>query len=135
MKIRTGFILQWLARQSGVSSTSLRLSCRCRSRSSITNHCGECRFICIFQGSFKIVDVYQDPMDWNVIAYMEGKCPKFEKLLAKVTIGEVVNNLKDNGYGVKRINPRICFNRLCFHGALSSLGRESASRCPCPGCT
>ncbi len=45
--------------------------------------------------------VYQDPMDWNVIADKEGKCPECGMLLAKVTIDEAVKNLKDNGYTVK----------------------------------
>lgn len=45
--------------------------------------------------------VYQDPMDWNVIADEEGKCPKCGMLLVKVTIDEAVKNLKDNGYTVQ----------------------------------
>jgi len=45
--------------------------------------------------------VYQDPMDWNVIADEEGTCPKCNMLLVKVTIDEAVKNLKDNGYTVK----------------------------------
>ena len=45
--------------------------------------------------------VYQDPMDWNVIADEEGKCPKCGMFLVKVTIDEAIKNLKDNGYTVK----------------------------------
>lgn len=45
--------------------------------------------------------VYQDPMDWNVIADEEGKCPKCGMLLEKVSVEEAVKNLKDNGYTVK----------------------------------
>jgi hypothetical protein len=45
--------------------------------------------------------VYQDPMDWNVIADEEGKCPKCNMFLVKVTIDEAVKNLQDNGYTVK----------------------------------
>jgi hypothetical protein len=45
--------------------------------------------------------VYQDPMDWNVIADEEGKCPKCGMFLIKVTIDEAIKNLKDNGYAVK----------------------------------
>ncbi len=45
--------------------------------------------------------VYQDPMDWNVIADEEGRCPKCGMFLVKVTIDEAVKNLQDNGYAVK----------------------------------
>lgn len=45
--------------------------------------------------------VYQDPMDWNVVADEEGKCPKCNMFLVKVTIDEAVKNLTDNGYSVK----------------------------------
>jgi hypothetical protein len=45
--------------------------------------------------------VYQDPMDWNVIADEEGKCPICNMTLVKVTIDEAVKNLKENGYEVK----------------------------------
>ena len=45
--------------------------------------------------------VYQDPMDWNVIADEAGKCPKCGMFLSKVTIDEAIKNLKDNGYTVK----------------------------------
>ena len=45
--------------------------------------------------------VYQDPMDWNVIADEEGKCPKCGMFLKKVTIDEAEKNLKDNGFTVK----------------------------------
>ena len=45
--------------------------------------------------------VYQDPMDWNVIADEEGKCPLCGMFLKKVTIDEAIQNLEDNGYKVK----------------------------------
>lgn len=45
--------------------------------------------------------VYQDPMDWNVIADEEGKCPKCGMFLVKVSVSEAIENLKDNGYTVK----------------------------------
>jgi len=45
--------------------------------------------------------VYQDPMDWNVIADEEGKCPQCGMFLVKVTIDEAIKNLKDNGYTIK----------------------------------
>jgi hypothetical protein len=45
--------------------------------------------------------VYQDQMDWNVIADEEGKCPKCNMILVKVTIDEAVKNLKENGFEVK----------------------------------
>ena len=45
--------------------------------------------------------VYQDQMDWNVIADEEGKCPKCGMILKKVTIDEAVANLKENGFTVK----------------------------------
>ncbi|MEJ2244515.1 MAG: heavy metal-binding domain-containing protein [Acidobacteriota bacterium] len=45
--------------------------------------------------------VYQDPMDWNVIADEEGKCPKCNMSLVKVTVDEAVQNLKDNGFTVQ----------------------------------
>ncbi len=45
--------------------------------------------------------VYQDPMDWNIIADEEGKCPKCGMFLVKVTIDEAVKNLTDNGYTVQ----------------------------------
>jgi len=45
--------------------------------------------------------VYQDPMDWNVIADEEGTCPKCNMFLVKVTIDEAVKNLKDNAFTVK----------------------------------
>jgi len=44
--------------------------------------------------------VYQDPMDWNVIADEEGKCPKCGMFLKKVTIEEAEKNLRDNGFVV-----------------------------------
>ena len=45
--------------------------------------------------------VYQDQMDWNVIADEEGKCPKCGMILGKVTIEEAATNLRNNGYTVK----------------------------------
>ena len=45
--------------------------------------------------------VYQDQMDWNVIADEEGKCPKCGMILKKVTVEEAIANLKENGYSVK----------------------------------
>ena len=45
--------------------------------------------------------VYQDPMDWNVIADEEGKCPKCGMVLVRVTVDEAIKNLKDNGFTVK----------------------------------
>ena len=44
--------------------------------------------------------VYQDPMDWNVIADQEGKCPKCGMTLKKVTVEQAEQNLKDNGFKV-----------------------------------
>jgi Cu(I)/Ag(I) efflux system membrane fusion protein/cobalt-zinc-cadmium efflux system membrane fusion protein len=45
--------------------------------------------------------VYQDQMDWNVIADEEGKCPLCGMILKKVPLEEAVKNLKDNGYKVQ----------------------------------
>ena len=45
--------------------------------------------------------VYQDQMDWNVIADEEGKCPKCNMTLAKVTVDKAVQNLKDHGFTVQ----------------------------------
>ena len=45
--------------------------------------------------------VYQDQMDWNVIADEEGKCPKCGMILQKVTLEEAATNLRNNGYTVK----------------------------------
>ena len=45
--------------------------------------------------------VYQDPMDWNIIADEEGKCPKCGMLLVKVPLEEAVKNLTENGYTVR----------------------------------
>jgi len=45
--------------------------------------------------------VYQDQMDWNVIADEEGKCPLCDMTLKKVTIEAAIANLKDNGYTTK----------------------------------
>jgi len=45
--------------------------------------------------------VFQDQMDWNVIADEEGKCPQCGMVLKKVTIDEAAKNLKDNGYRIE----------------------------------
>jgi hypothetical protein len=45
--------------------------------------------------------VYQDPMDWNVIADQEGKCPECGMVLEKVTVEKAEQNLKDNGFKVE----------------------------------
>jgi hypothetical protein len=45
--------------------------------------------------------VYQDPMDWNVIADEKGRCPLCGMYLKKMTMDEAIKNLKDNGYTVK----------------------------------
>lgn len=45
--------------------------------------------------------VYQDQMDWNVIADEEGKCPKCGMTLKKVTVDEAIANLESNGFKVK----------------------------------
>jgi len=45
--------------------------------------------------------VYQDPMDWNVIADQEGKCPKCKMILEKVTVEKAEQNLKENGFKVE----------------------------------
>ena len=42
--------------------------------------------------------VYQDQMDWNVIADQEGKCPKCGMMLKKVTVEEAEKNLKGHGF-------------------------------------
>ena len=45
--------------------------------------------------------VYQDQMDWNVIADQEGKCPKCGMTLKKVTVEQAEQNLVDNGFKIK----------------------------------
>ena len=45
--------------------------------------------------------VYQDQMDWNVIADEEGKCPQCGMVLKKVTIDEAAQNLRNNRYQIK----------------------------------
>ncbi len=45
--------------------------------------------------------VYQDQMDWNVIADEEGRCPKCGMHLEKVSIADAEKNLKEHGYEVK----------------------------------
>jgi hypothetical protein len=42
--------------------------------------------------------VYQDKMDWNVIADEEGRCPTCGMFLKKVTIADAVRDLRDNGF-------------------------------------
>jgi hypothetical protein len=44
--------------------------------------------------------VYQDHMNWNVIADEEGKCPECGMFLKKVSVGEAEKNLRDNGFEV-----------------------------------
>lgn len=44
--------------------------------------------------------VYQDGMDWNVIADQEGKCPVCGMTLKKVTVAEAEKNLTDHGFKV-----------------------------------
>ncbi|MBK6682724.1 MAG: hypothetical protein IPI12_04830 [Ignavibacteriales bacterium] len=45
--------------------------------------------------------VYQDQMDWNVIADEPGKCPICKMDLKQVTIKKATENLKKNGFKVK----------------------------------
>jgi len=45
--------------------------------------------------------VYQDPMDWNVISDMPGKCPLCNMTLKEVTLEEAKVNLMDSGFKVK----------------------------------
>jgi hypothetical protein len=45
--------------------------------------------------------VYQDQMDWNVIADQEGKCPECGMTLEKVTVEKAEQNLKENGFKVE----------------------------------
>jgi hypothetical protein len=49
--------------------------------------------------------VYQDPMDWNVIADEEGKCPTCGMLMKQVTLEEAEKNLRDHGLRVSGPNP------------------------------
>ena len=44
--------------------------------------------------------VYQDPMDWNVIADEEGRCPVCGMFLKKVTIAEATQHLHKFGFEV-----------------------------------
>jgi hypothetical protein len=44
--------------------------------------------------------VYQDPMDWNVIADEEGKCSECGMFLKRVSVAEADKNLRDNGFKV-----------------------------------
>jgi len=44
--------------------------------------------------------VYQDPMDWNVIADEEGRCPKCGMLLKEVPVAEATGNLRKFGFEV-----------------------------------
>ena len=45
--------------------------------------------------------VYQDPMDWNVISDMPGKCPLCNMTLKEVPIKQAKENLVKNGFKVK----------------------------------
>lgn len=45
--------------------------------------------------------VYQDGMDWNVIADQEGRCPVCGMTLKKVTVAEAEKNLGDHGIKVE----------------------------------
>ena len=45
--------------------------------------------------------VYQDPMDWNVISDMSGKCPLCNMTLKEVTLEEAKVNLMDSGFKVE----------------------------------
>jgi hypothetical protein len=44
--------------------------------------------------------VYQDPMDWNVISDVPGKCPLCSMTLKEVTLEEAKVNLVDSGFKV-----------------------------------
>jgi hypothetical protein len=44
--------------------------------------------------------VYQDPMDWNVISDMPGKCPLCNMALKEVTLEEAKVNLEESGFKV-----------------------------------
>jgi len=44
--------------------------------------------------------VYQDPMDWNVIADEEGKCPQCGMLLKRVSLVQATENLRKFGFEV-----------------------------------
>jgi hypothetical protein len=45
--------------------------------------------------------VFQDPMHWNVISDVAGKCPLCKMILKEVSIKEAKENLKKNGFKVK----------------------------------
>lgn len=45
--------------------------------------------------------VFQDPMDWNVISDVDGKCPLCGMFLKEVTIDDAKVNLKMNGFEYK----------------------------------
>jgi uncharacterized protein with PIN domain len=45
--------------------------------------------------------VYQDHMDWNVIADEEGRCPECGMYLKKTSIEDTKANLRENGFKVK----------------------------------
>jgi hypothetical protein len=49
--------------------------------------------------------VYQDHMDWNVIADEEGKCPECGMSLKRLSVGEAEKNLRDNGFEVIGMGP------------------------------
>jgi hypothetical protein len=44
--------------------------------------------------------VYQDPMDWNVIADQDGRCPKCGMRLKRVPVAEATENLEKFGFRV-----------------------------------
>lgn len=46
--------------------------------------------------------VYQDQMDWNVISDKPGKCPLCNMTLKEVSVDKAVENLKANGFKVKK---------------------------------
>lgn len=46
-------------------------------------------------------NVYQDPMDWNVISDKDGRCPVCGMFLKEVTVKEAKMNLKMNGFEYK----------------------------------
>ncbi len=45
--------------------------------------------------------VWQDHMDWNVIADEEGKCPECGMYLKKTTIADAEKNLRDHNMKMK----------------------------------
>lgn len=45
-------------------------------------------------------NVFQCPMDWNVISDKPGKCPLCKMTLKEVTLEEAKKNLKENDFNV-----------------------------------